>query len=68
MPLIPVESLLKTIAEQQMQIKELQQSVADLEALLDSRQQQDRINQLERLLKEYPDKLDFSLIASIDSH
>ncbi len=68
MPLISVEAMFKTIAEQQAQIKELKEQVAQLEFMLDYQNQANLARELVNMLDEYPEKLQSPIIASIDVH
>ena len=68
MPLISVEAMFRTIAEQQVQIKELKEQVAQLELMLEQQNQANLAQELVNLLSEYPEKLQNPIIASIDVH
>jgi small-conductance mechanosensitive channel len=68
MPLISVEAMLKTIAEQQVQIKELREQVTQLELMLKHQNQVNLAQELVDLLSKYPEKLENPIIASIDVH
>ena len=68
MPLVSVEAMFKTIAEQQLQIKELQEQVMQLESMLEQQNQTSLARELVNMLQDYPGKLQTPIIASIDVH
>jgi len=68
MPIISMEAIFKTIADQEAQIKELKKQVSFLESLLKN---QDRIKATQELvvfIQDYPETLDQPMIVSTDIH
>lgn len=68
MPMISIEALLKTVAEQDAQIQELRKHVTYLEALL---KKQDKIKmafELVEFVQDYPKKLHYPIVASTEVH
>jgi hypothetical protein len=68
MPLISVDAMLKTIAEQQTQIQELKEQIAQLHFMLEKQNAMSLTQELLELVKKYPEKLDNPIIGSIDLH
>lgn len=68
MPMISLNALLKTVAEQDAQIKELKNQIVYLQSLLEH---QDRIRlaqELVDLVKQYPEALHYPIVASTETH
>lgn len=68
MPIIPVDALLRTIAEQRSQIDELMLRIAELEFLLEMQHEETLVAQLAEMVMDHPEKGDYAIIASIDFH
>lgn len=68
MPMIPVEAIFRTIAEQDAQIKELKQQIIQLKCLLEEKNQQNLVQELAGLVNDYPEKLQNPLIVSTEIH
>ncbi len=68
MPMISMNALLKTLAEQDAQIKELKTQIVQLQSLLEH---QDRIKlakELVDLVRQYPGALHYPIVASTETH
>jgi hypothetical protein len=64
MPMMPVKSLLQTIADQADKISQLKFQIAELEAMLEFQSEAARAGELVALIFEHPDELDNVIIAS----
>lgn len=68
MPKISMEAIFKTIAEQDVQIKELKKQVSFLESLLKNQDKIKAAQELVAFVQDYPEKLDQAMIVSTDIH
>lgn len=68
MPMISMNALLNTLAQQELQIKELKQQVAVLQSLLEQQQRIRLAQELVDLVQQYPDKLHYPIVASTERH
>jgi len=68
MPMLFMETIFKTIAEQDMQIKELKKQVSFLESLLKNQGKIKAAQELVVFVQDYPEKLDQPMIVSTDIH
>lgn len=69
MPLVSLETMVKTIADQQTQIKQLTEKVTQLEMLLAEGRERYLVQELVELVRDYPEQLaNHPIIASLDKH
>ena len=68
MPIISMEAIFKTIAEQDVQIKELKKQVSFLESLLKNQDKIKAAQELVAFVQDYPEKLDQAMVVSTDIH
>ena len=63
-----MEAIFKTIAEQDVQIKELKKQVSFLESLLKNQDKIKAAQELVAFVQDYPEKLDQAMVVSTDIH
>lgn len=68
MPMISINALFNTIAEQDAQIKSLKAEIDQLQSLLKNQQRSDRVQALVELVKDYPEKLHYPIVLSTETH
>ena len=68
MPMIDLNTMFRTISEQQQHINELQQRIALLEAMLENKTIFDRAEALKAMVNDYTEKQHFSVIHSTNTH
>ena len=68
MAIISMEAIFKTIAEQDVQIKELKKQVSFLESLLKNQDKIKAAQELVAFVQDYPEKLDQAMVVSTDIH
>ena len=68
MPMISMNAMLITLAQQEAQIKELKDQIAMLQSLLENHQRIRLAQELVDLVKQYPDKLYYPIVASTERH
>ncbi|WAR46581.1 hypothetical protein [Methylomonas rapida] len=68
MPMISLEALLKTVAEQDAEIKELRKQLSHLEALLKNQDKMKIAWELVEFVQDYPGKLHYPIVASTEVH
>lgn len=68
MPMISVDSLLRTIAEQNQQIQQLNEQIRMLQATLENQHRIKLAMELVELVRQHPDKLHYPIVASTEMH
>ncbi|MGD0958250.1 MAG: hypothetical protein ABSB19_00435 [Methylomonas sp.] len=68
MPLVSIEALLRTLAEQQDEITELREQVTELEYRLENHNTEMLTQELEKMLDGHANQTGGSIIASIEMH
>jgi len=68
MPMISIETILRTVAEQEQQIRELKRQVALLEAQLETRDRVRLAQELVDLVRDYPGSVRYPIVASTEKH
>jgi hypothetical protein len=68
MPMIALDTLLRTITQQNQEIDELKSRIAELESLLSIQTEEALAGELAALIFEHPEDLENVIIASTDYH
>jgi hypothetical protein len=68
MPMISLDTLLRTLAQQNQEIDELKIRIAELESLLSIQTEEALAGDLASLIFEHPEDLENVIIASTDYH
>jgi len=68
MPMISVDALLRTIAEQNEQIQQLNEQIRVLQHQLEHQHRLKLAMELVELVRQYPDKLHYPIVASTETH
>ncbi len=68
MPMISLEAIFRTIADQDEQIQELKEQVAVLQSQLENRNKEKLTRELVELVDDYPETLHFPIVESTEIH